>query len=98
MATVMMLENVLASLALMETSVTHVPRHFLDFHAAKVFIYFKFVQKEYHFFITIYFMSFIECNCTQNLKCLGMKHLEYEIRICQKTHAKVTMSMLSQFF
>ena len=72
--------------------------HFLDFHAAKLFIYFKFVQKEYHFLITIYFMSFIECNCNQNLKCLGMKNLEYEIRICQKTHTKVTMSMLSQFF
>ena len=37
MGNVMMLENVLASQALMETSVRHVPRIFLDFHTAKVF-------------------------------------------------------------
>ena len=38
MATVMMiLENVLASMALMETTVTHVARIFLDFHTVEVF-------------------------------------------------------------
>ena len=47
MATVMMLENVLASLALMETSVTHVLRIFLDFHAAKVFISFQFSSRSW---------------------------------------------------
>ena len=36
MATVTTLENVLASLALMASSVTHVPRFFLDFHGVKV--------------------------------------------------------------
>jgi hypothetical protein len=44
MATVMMLENVLASMALMETGVTHVARNFLDFHTAKVF-FFSIFQK-----------------------------------------------------
>ena len=39
MATVTTLENVLASLALMESSVTHVPRIFLDFHSVKVFFF-----------------------------------------------------------
>ena len=36
MATVMMLENVLASVAFIETSVTHVARDFLDFHTVEV--------------------------------------------------------------
>ena len=36
LATVMMLENVLASVALIETSVTHVARDFLDFHTVEV--------------------------------------------------------------
>ena len=35
-----------------------------------------------------------------HFKGLGMRNLEYEIRICQKTHARVTIpvSMLSRFF
>ena len=35
-----------------------------------------------------------------HFKGLGMRNLEYEIRICQKIHTKVTitMSMLSSFF
>ena len=36
MATVTTLENVLANVALMESSVTHVPRNFLDFHSVEV--------------------------------------------------------------
>ena len=39
MATVTTLENVLANVALMESSVTHVPRNFLDFHSVKVFFF-----------------------------------------------------------
>ena len=66
MATVMMLENVLASLALMETSVTHVPINILDFHAAKVLVVFQFFKKICYFLFTIYRMSFIECNCDQD--------------------------------
>ena len=45
MATVTTQENVLASVALMGPSVTHVPTIFLDFHSAKVFISFQFFQK-----------------------------------------------------
>ena len=36
LATVMMLENVLASVALVETSVTHVARDFFDIHTVEV--------------------------------------------------------------
>ena len=57
MATVMMLENVLASLALMETSVTSVPRVFLDFHAAKVFISFQFFQRIISF--SLYYLLYV---------------------------------------
>ena len=42
MATVMMLENVLARVALVETSATHVARDFLDFHIVKVFFFVNF--------------------------------------------------------
>ena len=33
-----------------------------------------------------------------HFKGLVMRNLEYEIRICQKIHTKVTISMLSRFF
>ena len=66
MVTVTKMENVLASLALMKTSVEYVPRDFMDFHAAKVFIKFQFFQKIYYFLFIVYFMSFIECNCDQD--------------------------------
>ena len=42
MATVIMLEDVLASMALMETSVTYVPRDYSDFHTVEVLIIFNF--------------------------------------------------------
>ena len=45
MENVMMLENVRASVALMETSVTHVPRIFLDFQSAKVLVFSIFTKK-----------------------------------------------------
>ena len=45
MATVTTQENVLASVALMDTSVIHVPRDFLDFHSVEVFIFFNFYKK-----------------------------------------------------
>ena len=55
-----MLENVHANLALMKSSVTHVPRNVLDFHSVKVF-FFNF--SEIMLFSLYYLMSFIECNC-----------------------------------
>ena len=66
MVTVTKMEDVLASLALMKTSVEYVPRDFMDFHAAKVFIKFQFFQKINYFLFIVYFMSFIECNCDQD--------------------------------
>ena len=60
MATVMMLVNVLASVALVETSVPHVARIFLDFHNVKVFV-FSIFQKT---IISLYYpVSFIGCDC-----------------------------------
>jgi hypothetical protein len=61
MVNVMMLENVHANLALMESSVTHVPIIFLDFHSVKVSFFFNF--SKIMLFSLIYLMSFIECNC-----------------------------------
>ena len=66
MSNVMMLENVLACLALMETSVTHVPRDFLDFQIVEVSFSSNFQKIHYLFFFTFYLMSFIECNCHQD--------------------------------
>ena len=64
MASVMMLENVHARLALMELSVTHVPRIFLDFHSVKVFFFLNFSEiMLFSLYYLIYLMSFIECNC-----------------------------------
>ena len=60
MATVTTLENVLARLALMESSVTHVPIIFLDFHSVKVF---NFYQKYYYLLFLYLFLCFIECKC-----------------------------------
>jgi hypothetical protein len=57
MKTVMMLENVLASVALMGPSVTHVPTIFLDFHAAMVFISFQFFQKIISF--SLYYLLYV---------------------------------------
>ena len=57
--TVMMVENVLASLAMtefMETSVTHVPRNILDFHTAKV-LFFSIFQKNMLF--SLYYLSYV---------------------------------------
>ena len=48
----MILENVIASLALMETSVKHVPRNFLVL-SVKVFIYFQCYYYCYYFLFTI---------------------------------------------
>ena len=60
MATVMMLENVLASVVLIKTCVTHVARDFLDFHIVKVF-FFSIFQKI--IFSLYYLVSFIGCHC-----------------------------------
>ena len=60
LATVMMLENVSASVALVETSVTHVARDFLDFHNVEVF-FFSIFQKT--IFSLYYLVSFIGCHC-----------------------------------
>ena len=43
------------------TTLENVPMDFLDFHSVKVF---TFYQKYYYFLFSIYFLSFIECNCT----------------------------------
>jgi hypothetical protein len=49
---------------LMESSVTHVPRNFLDFHIVKVFFFFNFSEiMLFSLYYLIYLMSFIECNC-----------------------------------
>ena len=57
MANVMMLENVLASLALMESSVTHVPRIFLDFHSVEVSFFSSIFQKLMLF--PLYYLSYV---------------------------------------
>ena len=43
---------------------------------------------------------FVQAPSIPHFKGLGMTNLEYEIRICQKIHTNVTitMSMLSRFF
>ena len=64
MATVTTQENVLASVALMESSVPHVPRNFLDFHSVKVFFFSIFLKLMlFSLYYKIYLMSFIDCNC-----------------------------------
>ena len=53
MATVTTQENVLASVALMESSVPHVPRNFLDFHSVEVSFFSSIFLKLCYFLFTI---------------------------------------------
>ena len=72
MANVMVLENVLASLALIESSVIHVPRIFLDFHSVEVSFFSSIFLKLMFLLFTIYlfFSIFLELMLF-SLNCLS---------------------------
>ena len=49
-------------------------------------------------FMSIFYRIIVLTLSTPHFKGLGMRCLQFEIRICQKNHNKVTLTMLSNFF
>ena len=56
------------------------------------------IESQFPAFSTIFLdRVIVEAPCTAHLKGLDMRNLQYEIRICQKHHTKVTITISKEY-